>query len=345
MKQRLLREAVTDNVDLIQGRRRPRPDRRADPMRLPLILLLVALPPIVFVSLRVAGVDAGSLLAQQVGLSAWRVPQIVASGSDEPDRIIHHTPPEAIDPEIFPLVVRKIVIDPGHGGDQPGTRTPSGILEKDIVLDIGLKLRKLLLEAGLEVEMTREDDVAVSLEERVRLANEREGDLFVSIHINWITARNVRGVETYYLGPTEDPYLEQLARNENQDSGYSLADFRRLLQGVYENVREDASRELARAIQLENYRALRQVNPSVKNRGVKTAPFVVLIGTEMPAVLAEVSCLSNRDEAELLQKPRYRQYLAESLARGILKYVETREPERPPQSDEIVALEATAGGG
>jgi N-acetylmuramoyl-L-alanine amidase len=144
----------------------------------------------------------------------------------------------------------------------------------------------------------------------------------VSIHLNWIDTREVRGVETYYLGPTNDPYLTQLAANENMDSGYSMADFRNMLDRVYAGVRQAESRRLASTVQQSLYNSLRRVNPQLQDRGVKKAPFIVLVGTEMPAILAEVSCLSNEKEARLLMTPEYRQFIAEALFEGIDSYAQ-----------------------
>jgi N-acetylmuramoyl-L-alanine amidase len=219
-----------------------------------------------------------------------------------------------------------VVLDPGHGGDSPGARIGSAVAEKELTLDIALRLRELLAAAGFEVAMTREDDRAVSLEERAGVANRAGADLFVSIHVNWIENRDVRGVETYYLGSTDDPFVTRLAAAENVDSGYAQADLRELLASVYAGLRGDASRRAAAEIQRALLRSLRSVNPAIADRGVKTAPFLVLAETEMPAVLAEVSCLSNHEEAELLSRPLYRQYIAEALAAGIVRFAEGRRP-------------------
>ncbi|HEX2164096.1 MAG TPA: N-acetylmuramoyl-L-alanine amidase, partial [Thermoanaerobaculia bacterium] len=211
-------------------------------------------------------------------------------------------------------------------GEHPGAWLATGAAEKDLTLDIALRLRELLAEAGFEVAMTRQDDRQVSLEERARLANAADADLFVSIHVNWIVDRDVRGVETYYLGATDDPFVTRLAAAENVDSGYSQADLKPLLASVYAGLRDDASRRAAAEIQRALLRSLRSVNPAIADRGVKTAPFLVLAETEMPAVLAEVSCLSNREEAELLGRPLYRQYIAEALAAGIVRFAGGRKP-------------------
>lgn len=236
------------------------------------------------------------------------------------------TLPSAIDHAVFPLAIRRIVLDPGHGGSMPGTRTPSGLAEKEITLDVATRLATLLEAGGFEVLMTRRDDVGVDLADRANFANEQGADIFVSIHVNWIPDGDTRGVETYYLGATDDPYVTRLAASENRNSGYSMADLRTLLDRIVSGVRVAKSEELAGEVQGALYRSLRKVSPKLKDRGVKTAPFLVLVETEMPAILAEVACLSNQREAELLAKPLYRQFIAEALADGIGAYAEAHRP-------------------
>jgi N-acetylmuramoyl-L-alanine amidase len=186
------------------------------------------------------------------------------------------------------------------------------------------------MQDAFTVVMTREGDRDVSLERRGALANQAGADIFVSIHLNWIENR-ARGVETYYLGPTDDPYLTRLAASENRDSGYSMADMRHLLDRIYAGVRQEKSHKLAETVQGALFESLNKVSPEVENRGVKAAPFIVLLTTEMPAILAEVSSLSNDKEAQLLTKPLYRQYIAEALAQGIRAYARAVEgaPEGP----------------
>ena len=239
-------------------------------------------------------------------------------GSAEPTFLA----PAPIDLAVLPLAVRKIVVDPGHGGKDAGTSTPSGLAEKEVTLDIGIRLRRLLEQAAFEVVMTRDKDEAVPLRQRTALANAQGADLFVSIHLNWIGQGQGRGMETYYLGQTEDPELLQLAARENRDSGYSLADFRKLLDHIYLSVRRDESRRLAESVQHTLVTVLRQKYPALVNRGVKTAPFAVLVGTEMPAILAEVACLSHPAEAHLLATPQYRQDIAQALLQGIRAYAQ-----------------------
>jgi N-acetylmuramoyl-L-alanine amidase len=230
--------------------------------------------------------------------------------------------PVPIDLVVLPLGVRKIAIDPGHGGKDTGTSTPGGLTEKEVTLDLGIRLRRLLEEATFEVVMTRDKDETVPLRQRTALANAQGADLFVSIHLNWIDGGQVRGMETYYLGPTEEPVLLQLAARENRDSGYALADFRKLLDHIYLSVRRDESRRLAEGVQRALVTALHRSHPALVNRGVKTAPFAVLIGTEMPAILAEVACLSHSEEARLLAMPQYRQDIAQALLQGIRVYAQ-----------------------
>jgi N-acetylmuramoyl-L-alanine amidase len=233
--------------------------------------------------------------------------------------------PQAVDAAVFPLAVHKVVLDAGHGGGSTGTRAPLGLTEKELTLDIAERVRRLLVGESFQVVMTRETDRDVSLQKRGELANQAGADIFVSIHLNWIENQRSRGVETYYMGPTDDPYLTRLAASENRESGYSMADMRRLLDRIYAGVRQDKSRKLAETVQSELFQSLGKLSPEIENRGVKSAPFIVLLTTEMPAILAEVSSLSSEEEARLLTKPLYRQYIAEALAKGIRAYAESVE--------------------
>jgi N-acetylmuramoyl-L-alanine amidase len=228
--------------------------------------------------------------------------------------------PQRLARAVLPLPIKRIVLDPGHGGVQGGALAESGASEKEITLDLALRLRRLLQDASFEVLLTREADVTMSLEQRVAFANARRADVFVSIHVNWIPYRAVRSVETYHVGPTDDPAVLKLAGAENRESGYSLGAYRRLLEKIYIDERRDESRAFAGTINAELYRALSAVNPGLENRGVKMAPFAVLVGTEMPAILVEVSCLSNEKEAELLTTDDYRARIAAALLRGIRSY-------------------------
>jgi N-acetylmuramoyl-L-alanine amidase len=230
--------------------------------------------------------------------------------------------PRPSDFRTLALPVKSIVLDPGHGGEDPGAIAATGLTEKAIALDIAQRLRTLLQNASFHVHMTREKDDTTSLWRRVAFANAAGGDLFLSIHVNWIAPRSARVAETYYLGPTEDSASLQLAGVENARSGYSTSDFRRLLEGVYEDVKRKESQMLAAAVQGELTLALQQTNPALVRRAAKQAPFLVLIGARMPAVLTEVSCLSNKEEAQLLATSEYRQQIAQALFAGIRAYVD-----------------------
>lgn len=327
LKRQLLKEVVRENVDLAEGRL-PRGLKRPPSVgRRVLVLVLLSLgllgsarliPSLGSPAAAPAGAPAPAPAGKPVTASLPAVPP--ATGPVPPT-----TAPTPVDAAVFPLAVRRIALDPGHGGDSLGTRAPLGLVEKELTLDIAQRVRKLLEADSFEVLMTREQDRSLSLEDRGVAANQGGADIFVSIHLNWIENRQARGVETYYLGATDDPYLTRLAAAENRESGYSMGDMRRLLDRIYADVRQDKSRTLAEVIQASLFRSLGKVNPGIENRGVKAAPFIVLLATEMPAILAEVSCLSNEDEAALLTKPLYRQYIAEALAAGIRSYADAVE--------------------
>lgn len=320
LKRQILRQTVEANLALREGTtpapaNRPARRRRATwPW-----IVLAALPVLAVAALPLVHRDAPATPAILASAEADS-PDVAAPAVERwVDAEPHFPTPVPMDPGILPLAVRHIVLDPGHGGHDVGT-VRGDIAEKELTLDIADRLRELLVEEGFQVSMTRRDDRYLSLRERAEMANEQVGDVFVSIHINWIVERAARGIETYFLGPTDDPELAELARRENRESGYSLADQRTLLEGIFLDMRHARSRDLAGRVQQALYGSLLSVNPKLQNRGVKTAPFVVLVATEMPAVLAEVSCLSNADEADLLKRPLYRQHIAEALARGLRGY-------------------------
>ncbi|MGE3536562.1 MAG: N-acetylmuramoyl-L-alanine amidase [Candidatus Tectimicrobiota bacterium] len=362
IKRRLLLAVVQDNLTTTPARGLAIPASPAQPLRrrrrpaLPQVLGLAALLVLLPLNDRSTGIvplwqsrledlpvaaPVGPLALAPVALVERAVPgpqvAVLEPGLDLPLPPVQASPPMGetgtlpeptyqaplpIDPALIALEVRKVVLDPGHGGKDLGTSTPTGLSEKEITLDIGLRLRPLLEQAGYEVFMTRDRDEAVPLRQRAVLANEQKGDLFVSIHVNWVERSQARGMETYYLGPTEDPTALQLTAQENRDAGYSLADFRRILDHIYLSVRRDESRRLAETLQHNMLTSLRPKNPNLLNRGVKTAPFAVLVGTDMPAILAEVACLSNAEEAQLLATPQYRQDIAQALFQGIRAYAQ-----------------------
>ena len=325
IKRDLLDGAVVENVENIKGRT-PSVQRRARPARASVRTFATLAVPIAVVALALVVLRGGSAPAP-VQAEAQTPEAQVATASEDPALAadqLRFAPPVDIDPGAIPLEIRKIIIDPGHGGTNTGTAS-DGLVEKELTLDIAQRVRDLLVRDGFEIAMTRESDAQVELQERVTFANDQKGDLFLSIHVNWISDRSVRGVETFYLGATDDPELNALARKENFESGYSMADFKTLLEGIYVDAQQHHSRSLASAVHRSLYSSLLTSNPNLRNRGVKTAPFVVLIGNQMPAILAEVACLSNAKDAELLAKPRYLQFIAEALAEGVRKFASGTE--------------------
>jgi len=312
VRRQLLRQAVDDNLDTMRGLP-PRALRRVRRLgrlwlrRAPLLLIPVTL--------------AGSYLTESGG-QAPRLSPPAISGQPRA-AVLHAAVMDSIEPvnaAAFPLSVRRVILDAGHGGKDAGT-TAAKLAEKAITLDIQTRLRLLLEAGGFEVVVTRADDRLIPLRERARLANSSDGDIFVSIHVNSLMSHTkAHGVETYYLGPTNDPSLTRLAAAENDVSGYSIADLHKLLERVYADVRRDQSHRLATAVQQQLYSDLRAVDPGLENWGVKRAPFIVLVATDMPAVLAEVGCLSNEREAAMLGRNEYRQQIAKALFDGIDAY-------------------------
>ena len=222
------------------------------------------------------------------------------------------------------LKLQRIVIDPGHGGHDEGTQGPKGLLEKDLVLDVALRLGKLIEQRmGSEVIYTRTDDTFVPLEGRTALANEKKADLFLSIHANSSPYPRITGVETYYLNFTDSKDAMEVAARENAGSDQSIFELHDLIQKISLHDKASESRDFADRIQSALFSFSAKTFTTEKNRGVKKAPFVVLIGANMPSVLAEIGFLSNPREEALLNKPDYRQKLAEALYRGVSKYAES----------------------
>ena len=312
-KSRLMRGVVQDNVNVLRNVRVARVKRRRT-LHWRWMLTGVVVATTVYATVFL------SLTPDSNAPAVSAAP--VAQDASIPETEIALSTPLPIDRTAIPLSIKTIVIDAGHGGE-PGTTAESGITEKEITLDLALRLRRLLKNAPFKVLLTRETDRAMSLEKRVGFANENGADLFLSIHANWMEPHSIRALETYYVGPTDDPAALKLVSRENKGSGYSLSDYKKILEKIYVDARRDESRTLAKSMQAQLFRALREKNPALENRGIKTAPFVVLIGTQMPAILVEVACLSNEDEADLLTKEDYRENIAVALARGIRSYANT----------------------
>lgn len=234
------------------------------------------------------------------------------------------------------LKIGKIVVDAGHGGHDTGTIGPSGLAEKDVCLDIALRLGKMIRQrlAGTEVIYTREDDSFIPLEDRTALANQVKADLFLSIHANSSPDRQARGVETYYLNLAASDDALEVAARENALSQSSIHELRDLIKKIASNEKTEESRELAFEIQRALAHRMQRFSRHVKDRGVKRAPFVVLIGANMPSALAEVSFISNPSDEQALKRADHRQRVVEGLFRGVERYLQnlnslTYNPPRP----------------
>ncbi len=219
--------------------------------------------------------------------------------------------------------VGRIVIDAGHGGKDPGTHAGS-LREKDIALDIAKRLRDDLEGRGFEVIMTRDKDVFIPLEQRAFIANSREADIFVSVHVNAAGNRRARGLETFYLNLATTADAAEVAARENATTGkVRIADVRKLVDQIMNHDRKEESRELATTIQAQIAETILGRVKHPLNRGVKTAGFHVLLGAQMPAVLVEVGFVSNREEARQLRSASHRKKMAAAIADGIARYAET----------------------
>ena len=219
------------------------------------------------------------------------------------------------------LKIGKIVIDAGHGGHDTGTIGPNGLQEKDLVLDVAKRLGRLLeTRLGADVVYTRRDDTFVPLETRTAIANRERADLFISIHANSSRDEGARGVETYYLNFTSSPEALEVAARENAVSEKSIHELQDLVKKIALKEKIDESREFASDIQDSLYGGLSLSNVGIRNRGVKKAPFIVLIGANMPSILAEISFVSNPTDERKLETSEHRQRIAESLYRGVARY-------------------------
>ena len=218
------------------------------------------------------------------------------------------------------LTVSRIVIDPGHGGKDPGT-VARGLTEAALTLDVALRLEKLLQkELGVEVILTRRTDVFVPLEERTAIANRHNADLFLSIHVNSSRNGGAKGIETYFLSFASSPEAEAVAARENSASEREMHQLPDIIKAITLNNKLDESRDLAGMVQESLVTSLKTTNRDVRSRGVKKAPFVVLIGAAMPSVLAEISFITNRQELQLLKTAGYKQKIAQALHTAVLRY-------------------------
>jgi N-acetylmuramoyl-L-alanine amidase len=223
------------------------------------------------------------------------------------------------------LKIGRIVIDAGHGGHDTGTIGPTGLMEKDLCLDVALRLGKIIEQRlpGADVVYTRSDDTFVPLEERTNIANQAKADLFISIHANSSRDHAARGIETYYLNLKGSAEAMEVAARENATAQGGVHDLQDLVMKIARTEKIDESKELAEDIQDSLAKRIQKTNKPVKNRGVRKAPFVVLIGADMPSILTEISFLSNPADEQMLKKPEQRQKVAEGLYQGVASYLES----------------------
>jgi len=223
------------------------------------------------------------------------------------------------------LKIGRIVIDAGHGGHDTGTIGPTGLMEKDLCLDVALRLGKLIQQKlpGAEIVYTRSDDTFIPLEERTRIANEAKADLFISIHANSSPDHGARGIETYYLNLKGSPDAMAVAARENAASQEGIHDLEDVVKKIARTEKIDESKEFAEDVQDSLSKRIQKSAKPVKNRGVRKAPFVVLIGADMPSILTEISFLSNPSDEQLLKKPEHRQRVAEGLYSGVSAYLQS----------------------
>jgi len=222
------------------------------------------------------------------------------------------------------LKINRVVIDPGHGGADEGTVGRRGLMEKELVLDVARRVGKLIEDRmGSEVIYTRSDDTFIPLHTRTEMANEKKADLFLSIHANSSPHPKIGGIEVYYLNFTRSSDALDVAARENASSEKSVFELKDLIQSITLHEKVEESREFASKVQGSLQTFETRYNAAAKNRGIKKAPFVVLIGASMPSVLAEIGFLSNAREEQLLKRPDHRQRLAEALFQGVSRYAQS----------------------
>jgi len=262
-------------------------------------------------------------------------PTSVSTIAPTPDKIAEPSPLDTTPPAPVPpsanvnggfslsrqlgLGATRIVIDAGHGGHDPGAKA-RGLEEAALVLDVALRLETLLKAAGVEVLMTRRTDTFIALEERTAIANRAGADLFLSIHSNASASDAAHGVETYFLNFAPNPQAEAIAARENAGGSKTMRNLPDIVRAIALNNKIDESRDFAAMVQNALYTRLQKSNRYVRNLGVKQAPFMVLVGATMPSILAEISFITNRQEATLLKTDKYKQTIAEALLAGVLRY-------------------------
>jgi N-acetylmuramoyl-L-alanine amidase len=320
----LLQGVYDDNLKVLD-REAAAPRRPPSaPKRRPSALSLVGGVGLLLLAFVLAGVFTSDARQEASGgVSAAQATPSVAAGQQAWELPEPRRRGERTTADLYGLEVRTIVLDPGHGGRDPGAIGPAGTLEKDVALEVAHRLRRRLERyPGYRILLTREEDTWVTKNDRAAFANDHGADLFISLHFNAIPDRAVASVETYYFGTTTDEATLRKVERENRESGYSMAEFREMVQRLATDIKLEESKRLATDIQASLYANTRLTNPAVRNWGVKTAPFVVLLGVKAPSVLAEIACISNPEEEARLNSPEHLENLAAFLEEGIVRYLQ-----------------------
>lgn len=258
-------------------------------------------------------------------------PQELVSQPEAPPKLPQPAKSGYTLPRQLGLGIKTVVIDPGHGGSDPGYMGKDNQKEKDIVLDVARRLKELLeKKAGLEVILTREKDVYLSLEARTMLANQKKADLFLSIHANASQKKDRRGIETFFLNFSPDPSVNEIAARENATSTKRIGEMEDIIKKIVQNSKIIESKELAEKIQQNLVKYLSLKHKNIQNLGVKGGPFWVLIGGKMPSVLVEISHLSHPQEAARLRDLNYRQDIARGIFEGIREYIQSLGKDKNP---------------
>lgn len=226
-----------------------------------------------------------------------------------------------VKPLLKPGKIRRIVVDPGHGGKDPGAVGPGGLQEKDVVLAIGTLVAKRIRDLGIDAVMTRSTDVFIELQERTAIANQVGADLFVSVHANAAVNRKASGVETYYLNLAKTEKAAQLAARENGTSLEKVSVLQAVLFDLMANYKLKDSAHLAEEVQRALVRRMKGDDPATKDLGVKQGPFYVLVGATMPSILVESAFISNPQDEEKLANPRFLEMTADGIVDGITAYI------------------------
>jgi N-acetylmuramoyl-L-alanine amidase len=325
-RQNILRGVFEQNLKLVGRTRKPRIGDRFRLLRKCAYLIPVAFALVIFHGTLLTTqwfpekqIRASLLLQKSAVVHDVPLPDAAILGEEYQALLHNHEIPLW---RLLGLEVKTIMIDAGHGGRDSGAIGKGGTMEKDLALDIARRLQERLLRHGrYRVLMTRSDDSTLALNKRVELADEKSADIFVSIHLNYLPHKPINMIETFYFGPSADAAAARLAEKENAGSQIGLNNFKAMVKKINDTLKLRESKDLAFAIQKNLYFETSKKDEKVLDYGIKRAPFVVLLKTDIPSVLVEVSCLSNTKEEQELNTESHRENIAHSLETGILDYL------------------------